>query len=159
MESGWCYETTLGKIVLKENGQAVTGLRFGEEIPEGIKIEETPLLKTAAAQLREYLAGKRQDFSLPLEPRGTDFQKKVWKALLDIPYGVVRSYKDIAVAIGNEKACRAVGGANNKNPIAIFIPCHRVIGAGGELVGYGGGIELKIQLLELEKIQNRIIEN
>jgi methylated-DNA-[protein]-cysteine S-methyltransferase len=112
---------------------------------------ETPLLKKAAQELQEYFIGKRKRFDLPLSPQGTDFQQKVWKALQDIPYGAVCSYKDIARAIGNEKACRAVGGANNKNPISIIIPCHRVIGANGSLVGYGGGIEIKKQLLALEQ--------
>ena len=94
--------------------------------------------------------GKRKSFDLPLKPEGTEFQKKVWNALLDIPYGETRSYKDIAVAIGNPKACRAVGMANNRNPISIIIPCHRVIGANGSLVGYGGGLPIKIELLNLE---------
>jgi methylated-DNA-[protein]-cysteine S-methyltransferase len=120
-------------------------------MPDGITIKETLLLKQGALELQEYLAGKRRRFDLPLLPRGTDFQQKVWGALLTIPYGAVCSYKDIAIAIGNEKACRAVGGANNKNPIAIMIPCHRVIGADGRLVGYAGGLGIKEQLLKLER--------
>ncbi|AFA47254.1 methylated-DNA-[protein]-cysteine S-methyltransferase Ogt [Acetobacterium woodii DSM 1030] len=151
MEHGYCYETQLGKIVLTENGKAITRLIFSEVLPEGVIDQETPLLKKASQQLDEYFSGQRQSFDLPLQPQGTDFQQKVWKALQDIPYGEVCSYKAIAQAIGNEKACRAVGGANNRNPISIIIPCHRVIGANGDLVGYGGGIELKKQLLALEK--------
>lgn len=151
MEYGRCYETQLGKIVLTENGMAITRLIFSEVLPKGVIDQETPLLKKASQQLSEYFAGQRQSFDLPLQPEGTDFQQKVWKALQDIPYGEVCSYKAIAQAIGNEKACRAVGGANNRNPISIIIPCHRVIGANGDLVGYGGGIELKKQLLALEK--------
>ncbi|WP_414732682.1 methylated-DNA--[protein]-cysteine S-methyltransferase [Acetobacterium carbinolicum] len=151
MEKGFCYQTPLGKIVLIENGSAVTRLIFSEVLPEGVNCTETPLLKKAVLELQEYFAGTRKRFDLPLSPQGTDFQQKVWKALQDIPYGAVVSYKDIALAIGNEKACRAVGGANNKNPIAIIIPCHRVIGADGSLVGYGGGLEIKRRLLALEK--------
>lgn len=91
-------------------------------------------------------------FDLPLDARGTEFQKKVWNELLRIPYGETKSYKDIAVAIGNEKACRAIGMANNKNPIPIIIPCHRVIGSNGKLVGYAGGLNVKEKLLNIEKI-------
>lgn len=114
------------------------------------KIKETPLIKRAAKQLDEYFNKKRKTFDLPLKPEGTDFQKKVWKALQRIPYGTTASYGEIAAAIGNHKASRAVGMANNRNPIAIIIPCHRVIGADGSLVGYAGGLEIKKILLELE---------
>lgn len=150
MEYGYTYETPIGKIVLTENGTAITRLIFGGVLPKGVNGMETPLLKKAAQELGEYFAGTRQRFDLPLSLQGTAFQQKVWKALQEIPYGAVCSYKDIARAIGNEKACRAVGGANNKNPIAIIIPCHRVIGARGDLVGFGGGLEIKKQLLALE---------
>lgn len=151
MENGSCYQTPLGKMVITENGQAITGVMFGESLPEEVNARETPLLKQAYDQLQEYLAGQRKSFDLPLAPQGTAFQQKVWKALQDIPYGTVVSYQDVARAIGQAKACRAVGGANNKNPIVIIIPCHRVIGANGSLVGYGGGLEIKRQLLELEQ--------
>ena len=114
-------------------------------------MQETSLIQTAASQLQEYLDGKRREFSLPLLLEGTPFQKAVWKALLDIPYGETRSYRDIAETIGNPKAVRAVGMANNRNPISFIVPCHRVIGADGSLVGYGGGLALKQQLLDLEK--------
>ncbi len=99
----------------------------------------------------EYFAGSRKEFDIPLKLYGTEFQIKVWKALEVIPYGETKSYKDIAICIDNPKGCRAVGLANNRNPIPIIIPCHRVIGANGKLVGYGGGIDKKIFLLELEK--------
>lgn len=147
------YETKLGKIAIAEEGDRITHLFFdGEKFPEKDHIKnETPVLAEAGKQLKEYFAGTRRDFELPLAPAGTPFMQKVWKALQDIPYGETRSYKDIAAAVGNVKACRAVGMANNRNPISIVIPCHRVIGAGGDLVGYGGGLDKKIFLLDLEK--------
>lgn len=98
----------------------------------------------------EYLKGERKEFNLPLKAEGTKFQMSVWEALTHIPYGETRSYKDIAAAINNEKAVRAVGNANNKNPIPIFIPCHRVIGADGKLVGFGCGLDIKEKLLDIE---------
>ena len=152
MKHVYYYETSIGRIGIAEEEGYITDViletySFEEECIEA----ETPLLKRAAEQLNEYLAGERQIFDLPLKPDGTPFRKRVWDALCEIPYGETRSYKDIARAVGNEKACRAVGGANNKNPISIFIPCHRVVGADGKLVGYGGGIQMKIKLLELEK--------
>jgi methylated-DNA-[protein]-cysteine S-methyltransferase len=103
-------------------------------------------------QLSEYFAAKRQSFDLPLDFSGTDFQKQVWQALLQIPFGETRSYKDIALQIGNLKAVRAVGAANGKNPISIIVPCHRVVGANGKLVGFAGGLDNKDILLKLEKI-------
>ena len=103
------------------------------------------------SELREYFDGKRREFDLPLAPEGTDFQKRVWEELCKIPYGETRSYGEIAAALGNTRAARAVGLANNKNPIPIIVPCHRVIGADGALVGYAGGVEAKDFLLKLEK--------
>lgn len=117
---------------------------------EEIFFEDTTLLKEAKQQLSEYFNGTRTTFKLPLETSGTSFQQDVWNALQEIPYGQTRSYKQIAQAIHNPKAVRAIGGANNKNPIFIIIPCHRVIGADGSMVGFGGGIEVKKYLLELE---------
>ncbi|MEG1929832.1 MAG: methylated-DNA--[protein]-cysteine S-methyltransferase [Anaerovorax sp.] len=113
--------------------------------------KETPLLIQAKSQLTEYFLGTRKNFNLPLAPQGSDFMQRDWAELQKIPYGNTCSYKDIATALGNPKACRAVGLANNRNPIAIIIPCHRVIGSNGDLVGYAGGLHLKIFLLELEK--------
>ena len=112
---------------------------------------ETPLIKKAAAQLAEYFAGRRKIFDLPLAPHGTDFQRLVWKALQNIPYGETRSYGEIAAMTGKPGASRAVGMANNRNPIAIIVPCHRVIGSDGSLTGYAGGLDLKRKLLELER--------
>ncbi|MBU3160256.1 methylated-DNA--[protein]-cysteine S-methyltransferase [Clostridium frigoris] len=129
-------------------------MNFIEKMPKGTNINETVLLKGANRQLQEYFSGKRKVFDLPLAPSGTEFQQKVWHALREIPYGKTNSYKDIAKNIGNIKAARAVGMANNKNPILIFIPCHRVIGSNGKLVGYAGGLDVKEKLLNIEK-ENR----
>ena len=146
----------LGILGIGATEDKITDLFFEYEI-ENIKkssnyiIKETTLIKKAASQLFEYLNGKRRDFNLPLLKEGTDFQISVWNELFKIPYGETRSYKDIAIAINNEKAVRAVGMANNRNKIPIFIPCHRVIGSNKKLVGYGGGLEIKEFLLNLEK--------
>lgn len=112
----------------------------------------TPIVR----QLREYFNGERFDFDLPLHLQGTPFQKKVWQALMQIPHGETRTYKEIAQSIGAAKAVRAVGNANNKNPLPIIIPCHRVIGSNGSLVGYGGGVDKKQFLLEIEKTYTKI---
>jgi O-6-methylguanine DNA methyltransferase len=106
--------------------------------------------REAAAQLAAYFAGQRRAFDLTLDLRGTPFQKRVWEELAKIPYGETRSYQDIAIRVGNAKACRAVGMANHANPLPIIIPCHRVIGKHGSLIGYGGGLDLKSKLLRLE---------
>ena len=157
MKNMFYYNTKLGRIGIEENGTAITRLDFiNKDVQEEIIEEnETALLKEAIKQLNEYLDGKRSSFDLPLEPKGTEFQKKVWNALKEIPFGETRSYGEIAKIIGNEKAARAVGMANNKNPIAIIVPCHRVIGANGKLVGYAGGVDLKEKLLNLEKSLKR----
>ena len=146
----WVYDTAAGKITVASNGTAVAAVRFGD-LSGGAPARRTELTDLAAEQLREYLAGKRKSFTVPLAPNGTPFQMRVWAALRTIPYGETRSYGRIAALIGNPKACRAVGTANNRNPIAILIPCHRVIGADGSLVGYGGGLPLKRRLLALER--------
>jgi methylated-DNA-[protein]-cysteine S-methyltransferase len=109
-----------------------------------------PPLPEVRRQLAEYFAGERRAFALPVAPEGTDFERRVWQALAAIPYGETRSYRDVAGAIGRPTACRAVGRANGRNPIAVVIPCHRVIGSDGSLTGYGGGLDLKRFLLELE---------
>lgn len=149
-KSMFVYRSPLGRILITQEGPAITELQFvGDALPGNTG--ETPLLKAAAVQLEEYFKGKRRHFELPLAPRGTAFQQRVWEALQEIPYGRTRSYGEIAREVGNEKAARAVGMANNRNPIAIVIPCHRVIGADGKLVGYGGGLDKKAYLLDLEK--------
>jgi methylated-DNA-[protein]-cysteine S-methyltransferase len=139
------------KITLVEEDGALTGLCFpNDKRAEVGEVKDTPLLKRAEKQLAEYFSGKRQAFDLALDLRGTDFQIAVWNELAKIPYGETRTYGEIAKAVGNTLASRAVGMANNRNPIAIIIPCHRVIGASGDLVGYGGGLPIKAALLELE---------
>ncbi len=147
--------TPVGPVVLTATDEAVIGLRFGTAVPEGSvpvpEEEAAPLLREAAAQLREYFAGARRAFTLPLAPVGTEFQQRVWKALRTIPCGETRTYKQIAEQIGRNRAYRAVGMANNRNPIAILIPCHRVIGHDGRLTGYAGGLGIKERLLDLEK--------
>ncbi|HBR03236.1 MAG TPA: methylated-DNA--[protein]-cysteine methyltransferase [Ruminiclostridium sp.] len=152
MKKLYFYQTGIGKIGIAENQGSITDIFFGsEKVPRDILLEETSLLREAAGQLQEYFLGKLRRFDLPLSPEGTAFQKSVWRALCEIPYGETRTYGEIAREIGNKRACRAVGMANNKNPAVIVIPCHRVIGANGKLVGYGGGLDMKAYLLNLEK--------
>jgi len=149
-------ETKVGPLGIAEEDQLLTHLFFQQnKSPENAIEKWTPFLRDVAKELKEYVNGKRKNFDIPLKFHGTDFQMSVWKALLTIPYGETRSYGEIAEKIGNAKACRAVGMANNRNPIAIIIPCHRVIGADGSLTGFGGGLPLKQQLLDLEKL-NRL---
>lgn len=150
MKSIYYYRTIIGKIGIGEDGHAITDVFFEGEDVKG-EVRETPLIKEAYRQIKEYLEGRRKTFSIPISPKGTEFQQKVWNSLMNIPYGETKSYKDIALAVGNEKASRAVGMANNRNPISIIIPCHRVIGKNGKLVGYGGGLHIKEHLLKLEK--------
>lgn len=146
------FETPVGTLGIVENGVAITEVYFEKENRHmDVMLAETKLIKETCKQLQEYFEGKRKAFNLPLAPKGTPFQLKVWNALQNIPYGETRSYKDIAIAAGNFQASRAVGMANNRNPISIIIPCHRVIGSNGKLVGYGGGLHIKEYLLDLEK--------
>lgn len=149
------YNTPIGEIAIIENSGKITNLylKAASVVKENYEINETETLKEAYKQLEEYFRGKCKIFSLPLAPAGTDFMKKVWKTLEKIPYGETRSYKDIAEKINHTKAYRAVGLANNRNPIPIIIPCHRVIGADKKLVGYGGGLDIKEKLLKLEGIE------
>ena len=145
------YETILGRVVIVETNDHIT--RISPAFDTNCLQEErteTPLIREAYRQIQKYFAGELYEFSLPLAPMGTDFMQSVWRALREIPYGETVSYKDIAVKVGNPKAVRAVGMANNRNPIAIVIPCHRVIGSDGQLVGYRSGLENKRKLLELE---------
>lgn len=146
-------DSPFGALTLIEEDGKLKKLFFGAHALEpSEEFLETPLLAEAKKQLNGYFNGRRHYFDLPLNPEGTPFQLRVWRALLDIPYGETRSYKDVAIAVGSSKGFRAVGMANNKNPISIIIPCHRVIGSGGHMVGYGGGIDLKERLLKLEGV-------
>ncbi len=152
MKNIFFYSTMVGRIGIADNGAAITNLYFSNHsVPPGANLQETALIKMAADQLYEYFDGIRKSFDFPLAPAGTAFQQKVWNALQAIPYGETRSYKEVAEHIHQPAASRAVGMANNRNPLAIFIPCHRVIGANGKLVGYGGGLDVKEKLLGLEK--------
>lgn len=151
-DTSFVYHTILGKITIAADTQAVTGICLGEPASP-LDYGGNTLTDMAAKQLEEYLSGTRTKFTVPLHPTGSPFQQLVWSALQDIPYGKTRSYKQIAEYIGRPTACRAVGMANNKNPILIMIPCHRVVGSDGSLVGYAAGLPLKQRLLELEKCQ------
>lgn len=146
------YHSPIGILTAAEENEKIIRITTDSICPSDQHIEKlTPLLKMLFSQLDEYFSKKRKHFSVPIDPKGTAFQQKVWTALQEIPYGQTCSYKDIAVKIGKPSACRAVGGANNKNPIMIIVPCHRVIGKNGNLTGYYGGIDKKDFLLKLEQ--------
>ena len=144
-------ETPIGALTLVEEDGALAEVRFGKRCDDG-EISDTPLLQQAARELGEYFSGQRKAFTVPLAPKGTPFQQKCWQALLQIPYGQTRTYGQQAAMIGNPKACRAVGMGNNRNPLPIFIPCHRVVGANGALTGYAGGLNIKEKLLQIERM-------
>lgn len=147
-------KSAMGDIAIEGSDKGVTAIQFLEEAPqeESSPTPTVPLfLKEAAKQLEEYFDKKRTEFDLPLDLQGTDFQKRVWNELLNIPYGKTVSYLDVSLALGDRKAIRAVGTANGRNPIAIVVPCHRVIGSDGSLTGYAGGLTRKKWLLDLEQ--------
>lgn len=144
----YSYNTIPGEIYIAEKDGSICNVSFCDL---NYTRKETALIKKTYTQLEEYFKGERQTFDIKLSAQGTVFQKKVWEELQKIPYGKTTTYKDIAQNIGNKNASRAVGMANNKNPIAIIIPCHRVIGSNGNLTGYAGGINIKKYLLDLEK--------
>ena len=149
-------DSPVGQLKLVANEHALVAILWDNENPKRVRLAELieevshPILLNTQQHLIEYFSGQRKVFDIPLDFEGTDFQKKVWSALLTIPYGETRSYKQIAQQLGHEKAVRAVGAANGKNPISIIAPCHRVIGAGGALVGFAGGLDKKEILLRLE---------
>lgn len=151
----FCYcNSPVGVLKIEASIQGICAIHFEKEkttVPNGRHLPELPLLKQAVLELEEYFQGKRQYFTLPVSLNGTAFQMTVWHALTKIPYGTTCTYGELAASIGNPKACRAVGMANNKNPLPILIPCHRVIGKGGKLVGYGAGLDIKEKLLALEQ--------
>ncbi len=156
MDTIWFAElnSPLGKLTLESDGKALTRIRLPEEKwrpdPGVHRVRKPDLFKDAAAQLGAYFRGERNSFDLQLNPRGTPFQKKVWDLLREIPRGQTITYGELAARAGNPKASRAVGAANGKNPLPIVIPCHRVIGSGGKLTGYAGGLKAKKMLLEIE---------
>ena len=142
-------DTKIGYLTITEESCAITGILFGKQKQSGDFIL-THLINSAFNQIEEYLEGRRKKFEIKINPKGTDFQKMVWNELLKIPYGETRSYKDIAAGVNNPNGSRAVGMANNKNPIPIIIPCHRVIGSNGKLTGYASGVNIKEKLLRIE---------
>lgn len=160
------FISPVGPLFLAASDRGLVALEFDQRLPgqqtirpnprdlraesDKLRFEESPAMQTYLIELEEFFAGKRRDFTFPLDLRGTEFQLACWRALLQIPYGETRSYGDIARAVGRPQGFRAVGMANNRNPIAIVVPCHRVIASDGTLCGYGGGLEIKRKLLELE---------
>lgn len=144
------FSTPLGPMALAGEGEAITHLYLPGRPTPRLVSHPTPLLLEGERQLLEYVGGQRKVFDLPLNPQGTPFQRRVWQALEAIPWGETRTYRDIALAVDSPRGFRAVGMANHHNPIPIFIPCHRVVGANGSLTGYAGGLELKKALLSLE---------
>lgn len=169
MKNSVCYTTMpspIGTITIACTDKGVCFIEFGDSTKTLMSLKlwsqrwlrqdelicrDDSSLDEVKTELAQYFAGERTDFSVPLDLYGTPFQKLVWQQLLTIPYGETRSYKDIAMAIDAPKAVRAIGGANHNNPVPIIVPCHRVIGSNGALVGYGGGLSIKEQLLELEQ--------
>jgi methylated-DNA-[protein]-cysteine S-methyltransferase len=155
-------DSPVGPLKLVASEEGLVAVLFTNERPNRVRLEVAscdlshPTLVESERQLKEYFAGERRAFSLPLDMRGTAFQKRVWQELLTIPYGETRSYIQLARQLHDENAMRAVGAANGRNPISIVVPCHRVIGASGKLVGFGGGLETKAHLLDLEQGRSRL---
>lgn len=156
LSAGWIFESPIGPLFIEEQDGAIVRIRLpGSPAPEDVPLVETRGIRHAIQQMQEYFAGTRKEFDLPLNPSGTPFMRRVWDALLEIPYGGTASYKDIAEKVGSPKGYRAVGLANNRNPIPIVVPCHRVIGTGGAMVGYAGGLPMKEALLAMERKYSR----
>jgi methylated-DNA-[protein]-cysteine S-methyltransferase len=157
------FASPVGRLKLIASGTALAAILWENDRPGRVPLSEVteqsahPILVEAERQLGEYFAGARTAFDLPLDPVGTDFQRRVWRALLTIPYGQTRSYADIARQVGSPAAVRAVGAANGRNPLSIVAPCHRVIGSSGQLTGFAGGLETKAYLLQLESPQGRLV--
>lgn len=153
--TGWTIvePTPVGPLLLTADDGAITGLRFGTDgitLDPATRADDSPVLVQARDQLTAYFAGDLHEFDLPLAPSGTPFQLQVWELLRGIPYGTTISYGELARRVGDPHAARAVGLANGRNPIAIIVPCHRVVGSGGELTGFGGGLANKRTLIDLE---------
>ena len=152
MTDSYTFNTPIGFLTIREEEKKLTKLFWEANSVQTMKNELHPdFLYEVYTQVNEYLTGRRKQFDVPLKYQGTQFQQSVWQELQKIPYGETRSYQEIAIGIGNEKAVRAVGQANNKNPIMIIIPCHRVIHKNGDITGFACGLEVKQYLLELEK--------
>ena len=152
MTDSYTFNTPIGFLTIREEEQKLTELFWEANSVQTMKNElHSDFLYEVYTQVNEYLTGRRKQFDVPLKYQGTQFQQSVWQELQKIPYGETRSYQEIAIGIGNEKAVRAVGQANNKNPIKIIIPCHRVIHKNGDITGFACGLEVKQYLLELEK--------
>jgi methylated-DNA-[protein]-cysteine S-methyltransferase len=149
-------ESPVGKLKLVATDHALVAVLWEKDSPRRVRLSDMiakdrhPVLVETERQLNEYFSGKRKEFSIPLDMRGTSFQKNVWEALLAIPFGETRSYGELAKQLGNPRATRAVGAANGRNPVSIIVPCHRVIGASGNLTGFAGGLKTKAYLLSLE---------
>jgi O-6-methylguanine DNA methyltransferase len=152
-----CTSRGLAQLSFPSAGESPGRAWVRKWMPHAGEAHDSTSLSSVSEQLNAYLEGTLRAFSLPLDLRGTPFQLSVWQALLDIPYGEIRSYGDIARAIGRPNAVRAVGAANGANPVAIVVPCHRVIGSSGKLVGYGGGLDIKERFLRLERGEKRLI--
>jgi methylated-DNA-[protein]-cysteine S-methyltransferase len=150
-------ESPVGKLKLVASDKGLAAILWENDSPRRVRLGEVveeerhPVLIETERQLGEYFAGKRRDFSIALDVRGTRFQKDVWEALLAIPFGETRSYGELAKQLGNPRATRAVGAANGRNPLSIIVPCHRVVGSSGKLTGFAGGLDAKAHLLGLEK--------
>jgi methylated-DNA-[protein]-cysteine S-methyltransferase len=147
-----CFDSPIGRLRLVSDGRSLLRVEFeGQHGDDGIEHPD-PVLEQAIAELQEYFAGSRRRFTVALDAPGTAFQQQVWGALREIPYGELRSYRDIAEQLGNGRAVRAVGAANGRNPLPIIVPCHRVIGSNGRLTGFAGGLTTKARLLALEGV-------
>lgn len=152
------FDSPLGLLTAVENDAGLQAVYMAEHkrrpawetLGDAVEASGSPVMAQTAAELGEYFAGTRQEFSIPLAPCGSPFQQRVWAALCTIPYGEVRSYAELAALLGDRSMAQAVGSANGRNPISIVVPCHRVLGSDGSLVGYAGGLERKQFLLELE---------
>jgi methylated-DNA-[protein]-cysteine S-methyltransferase len=155
------YDSPIGRLEILASDKGITEIRFaggslkkprtGKTSARTSALPANPILAACVRELDEYFAGRRTEFTVPLDLRGTPFQKKVWAKLLKVPCGWTTTYGDLAKAVGKPGAARAVGGANHNNPVSIIVPCHRVVGSGGSLTGYGGGLERKRWLLEHER--------
>jgi methylated-DNA-[protein]-cysteine S-methyltransferase len=155
-------DSPIGKLKLVASDNGLVGILWEKDRPGRVRLSDLtenpkhPLLVKTEEQLREYFQGKRKHFTVPLDMRGTPFQKQVWEALLAIPFGETRSYGQLAKQLGNPNATRAVGAANGRNPVAIIAPCHRVIGSSGKLTGFAGGLDAKAHLLNLEGCDEKL---